>query len=55
MNSRSGYSGVGTEFSHPEMIATVYQELPSGFREPLACAILNRLQGLAERLEKQLS
>jgi serine/threonine-protein kinase HipA len=39
----------------PEVIATVQQELPSGFPQPLACAILDGLQGSAERLEKQLS
>jgi serine/threonine-protein kinase HipA len=39
----------------PEVVATVQQELPSGFPEPLACAILDGLQGSAERLEKQLS
>jgi hypothetical protein len=39
----------------PEVIATVQQELPSSFPEPLAGAILDGLQGSAERLEKQLS
>ena len=39
----------------PEVIATMQQELPSGFPEPLAGAILAGLQGSAERLEKQLS
>jgi serine/threonine-protein kinase HipA len=37
------------------MIATVQQKLPSGYSEPLACAILEGLQGSAERLETQLS
>jgi hypothetical protein len=37
------------------VIATVRQELPSSFPEPLACAILDGLQGSAERLKKQLS
>jgi serine/threonine-protein kinase HipA len=39
----------------PEVIATVQQELTSSFPEPLASAILDGLQGSAERLEKQLS
>ncbi|MFN6339494.1 MAG: type II toxin-antitoxin system HipA family toxin [Cyanobacteriota bacterium] len=39
----------------PEVIATMEQELPSGFPEPLAGAILAGLQGSAERLENQLS
>ena len=39
----------------PAVIATVQQELPSGFPEPLAGAILDGLKGSAERLEKQLS
>ena len=39
----------------PGVIAAVQQELPSGFPEPLAGAILDGLTGSAERLEKQLS
>jgi serine/threonine-protein kinase HipA len=39
----------------PEVIATVQAELPSGFPESLACAILDGLQSSAERLQKQLS
>jgi serine/threonine-protein kinase HipA len=39
----------------PEVIATVQQELPSSYPEPLAGAVLDGLQGSAERLEKQLS
>lgn len=39
----------------PEVIATAWQELPSGFPKPLADAILAGLRSSAERLEKQLS
>ena len=44
-----------TIVAHPGVIAAVQQELPSGFPEPLAGAILDGLKGSAERLEKQLS
>jgi serine/threonine-protein kinase HipA len=39
----------------PEVIATAWKEVPSGFPEPLADAILAGLRSSAERLEKQLS
>ena len=39
----------------PRVIATVQQELPGGFPEPLAGAIFAGLQGSAERLAKPFS
>jgi serine/threonine-protein kinase HipA len=39
----------------PEVIATVQQELPSSFPEPLAASILAGLQASAEQLQRQLS
>lgn len=39
----------------PAVIATAWQELPSGFPEPLTGAILAGLQGSAKRLKRQLS